>query len=224
MMFRNEIHAAAGGTADENCTAEAQCRGAAALRPYLSAVIFSAAQARGLRYIFLLALIAALMPWTAAAENLGPGGGTRVIAGDEVVGPYRLFVTSSPEPAQIGPVTIAVRVGDGKSDEKIRDAQVRITLTLPGSNVRLEAAATHADAGNPIDYAAHIQIDQPGLYEGTIRIEAAQGPAELRFTQRILPPRTTSTLLVLALPFVAALLILAGFWYFRSTTHATAQR
>jgi hypothetical protein len=47
-------------------------------------------------------------------------------------------------------------------------------------------------------------------------VVAAQGPAELRFTQRILPPRSTSTLFILALPFVAALLILGGLWYFRA--------
>ncbi|MGC8781417.1 MAG: hypothetical protein ACP5UQ_11175 [Anaerolineae bacterium] len=170
--------------------------------------------------MWLAAVIAALAPIVAAAENLGPGGGTRVIAGDEIVGPYRLFVTASPEPAQAGPVTFAVRVGDARSDEKIRDAEVRITLALPGSDVRLEAAATHKDAGNPVDYAAHMQIDQPGLYEGTIRIDAARGPAELRFTQRILAPRTTSTLLVLALPFAAALVILAGLWFYRSTARA----
>lgn len=187
-------------------------------------------QARGLCYggmaaiLALLVLCIALAATPAAAENLGPGGGTRVIAGDEIVGPYRLFVTASPEPAQIGAVTFAVRVGDARSDEKIRDAEVRITLALPGSDVRLEAAATHGDAGNPVDYAAHMQIDQPGLYEGTIRIEAAQGPVELRFTQRILPPRTTSTLLVLALPFVAALLALGGFWFYRATAHGAKPR
>ena len=48
----------------------------------------------------------------ARAENLGPGGGTRIVIGDQVVGPYLLLVTTSPEPAQVGLVTVVVRVSD----------------------------------------------------------------------------------------------------------------
>lgn len=172
-------------------------------------------------FVFLLALIVALAPGSAVAENLGPGGGTRVIAGDEPVGPYRLFVTASPEPAQVGPVTFAVRISDAKSGEKVKDATVQVVLALPGTDVRLEAAATHQDAGNPVDYATHMQIGEPGQYDGLIRVRAEQGAVELRFTQRVLPPRTTSTLLVVALPFVAALLILGGLWFYRSTARST---
>ena len=173
--------------------------------------------------LLLLALLLTLAPLPAAAENLGPGGGTRVIVGDEAVGPYRLLVTASPEPAQVGPVTFAVRISDGKSGEKIKDAEVQIVLALAGTDVRLEIAATHADAGNPVDYAAHVQLDRPGQYEGVVRVIAAQGPVELPFTQRVLAPRTTSTLLVLALPFVAALLALGGLWFYRTTAHNTRQ-
>ncbi len=170
-----------------------------------------------------LVMAVALAPTPARGENLGPGGGTRVIAGDDAVGPYRLFITSAPEPAQTGPLTIVVRVSDGKSGEKVKDAEVQIVLTLPAAGLQLTAAATHADAGNPIDYAAHMQVDQPGLYEGLIRVSAGQGTVEFRFTQRILPPRTTSTLVVLALPFVAGLLILGGLWFLRTKPHAVKQ-
>jgi hypothetical protein len=166
----------------------------------------------------------AVAPTYVAAENLGPGGGTRVIAGDEVAGPYRLYVVSSPEPAQIGPVTIVVRITDVKSGEKVKGAEVRIELALPEAGLRLERTATHEDAASPIDYAAHISVTQAGQYDGLIRIRAAQGVAELRFTQRVLPPRTTSTLLVLALPFVAGLLILGGLWYHRAGPRVAARR
>jgi hypothetical protein len=176
------------------------------------------------RAILLLGIIFALTQMHVAAENLGPGGGTRVIAGDEVAGPYRLYVVSSPEPAQIGPVTIVVRVSDIQSGEKVKDAQVRVELALPADGLRLEAAATHEDAASPIDYAAHIPVAQAGQYDGLIRVSAAQGVAELRFTQRVLPPRATSTLLILALPFVAGLLILGGLWYFRAGPRAASRR
>ncbi len=174
--------------------------------------------------VLLLTILLAVAPTYVAAENLGPGGGTRVIAGDEVAGPYRLYVTASPEPAQIGPVTIVVRVSDIQSGEKVKDAQVRVELALPADGLRLERAATHEDAASPIDYAAHIPVAQAGQYDGVIRVSATQGVAELRFTQRVLPPRTTSTLLILALPFVAGLLILGGLWYFRAGPRTVSRR
>jgi hypothetical protein len=173
--------------------------------------------------ILLAALFSLLNGVQARAENLGPGGGSRVIAGDEAVGPYRLFITSSPDPAQPGKVTFVVRITDPKTGETVKTADVRVSLALPESNVTLDAPATHEDAGNPVDYAAHVQIDQPGQYEGIIRVTAAAGPAEVKFIQRVLTPRTTSTLLVLALPFAAALAILGGFWYLRAKSH-TAPR
>jgi len=174
--------------------------------------------------ILLATLFSLLISFPARAENLGPGGGSRVIAGDEAVGPYRLFITSSPDPAQPGKVTFVVRITDPKTGETVKTADVRVSLALPESNVTLDAPATHEDAGSPVDFAAHVQIDQPGQYEGIIRVTAAAGPAEVKFIQRVLTPRTTSTLLVLALPFAAALAILGGFWYMRAKSHAAPRQ
>jgi hypothetical protein len=173
--------------------------------------------------ILLAALLSLLTGSPARAENLGPGGGTRVIAGDEVVGPYRLFITSSPDPAQPGKVTFVVRITDPKTGETVKTADVHVSLTLPESSVTLAAPATHEDAGSPVDFAAHVQIDQPGQYEGIVRVTAAAGPAEVKFIQRVLTPRTTSTLVVLALPFAAALALLGGFWYLRARPRAASR-
>ncbi len=171
-------------------------------------------------------LLAALVWLTgsalARAENLGPGGGSRVIAGDETYGPYRLFITSSPDPAQPGRVTYVVRITDPRSGETVKDADVRVTLKLPASESTLDSVATHEDAGNPVDYAAHMQIDQAGQYEGIIRVTSAAGRAEVSFLQRVLAPRTASALLILALPFAAALAILGGIWFYRAKAGAAA--
>ena len=148
----------------------------------------------------------------ACAENLGPGGGARIIAGDQVVGPYRLLVTSSPEPAQVGIVTFAVRVSDPQSDEKERNAQVAVELTHTGSGKSLSSAATHQNAGNAIDYVAHVQMDESGVWEGVVRVDGPAGPAEVAFTQRILPPRRWSTVALIGLPFAVGLAIF-GVWY-----------
>jgi hypothetical protein len=169
--------------------------------------------------ILLATLLSLLINIPSRAENLGPGGGTRVIVGDEAVGPYRLFITSSPDPAQTGRVTFVVRITDPQTGETMKTADVLVSLMLPESDVTLEALATHEDAGSPVDYAAHVQIDQPGQYEGLLRVTAAAGPAEVKFIQRVLTPRTTSTLVVLALPFAAALALLGGFWYLRAKAH-----
>lgn len=167
--------------------------------------------------------VAALAPAHVSGENLGPGGGSRVIAGDEMVGPYRLFITSAPEPAQVGMVTYVVRITDPKTNETVKDADVHVSLTLADPAVALEDAVTHANSGNPVDYAAHIQMAQPGQYDGLIRVQGAAGSAEVRFVQRVLAPRGTSTLLVLALPFVVGLGVLGGLWYFRSGSRKPAR-
>ena len=75
--------------------------------------------------ILLEVVLCSLGAGATRAENLGPGCGTRVIAGDEAVGPYRLFITSSPDPAQPGKVTFVVRITDPKTGETVKTADVR---------------------------------------------------------------------------------------------------
>jgi hypothetical protein len=163
-----------------------------------------------------LLLAALLMAPRAQAENLGPGGGTRVIAGDESIGPYRVLFTSSPEPAQIGKVTFVVRLSDPKTNEKVRDAEVVVELKHSETGAALSQAATHADAGNPTDYVAHFELDQQGQWEGVLRVRGPTGPAELPFMQRVSPKRQISTLVIAGAPFLVVLGLLAALWFARS--------
>jgi len=163
-----------------------------------------------------LLLASLLVAPYAHAENLGPGGGTRVIAGDELVGPYRILFTSSPEPAQIGKVTFVVRLSDPKTDEKVRDAEIIVELTHSEAGATLSQVATHADAGNPIDYVAHLQIDQPGQWQGVLRVSGPPGTAQVSFMQRVVPKRQLSTLVLAGVPFLVILGLMAGLWYVRS--------
>ena len=163
-----------------------------------------------------LLLASLLLAPQAQAENLGPGGGTRVIAGDESIGPYRVLFTSSPEPAQVGKVTLVVRLSDPKTGEKIRDAEAVIELKHSETGATLSQAATHANAGNPTDYAAHFQLDQPGQWEGILRVRGPAGSAELPFMQRISPKRQLSTLVIAGAPFLVVLGLLAALWFARS--------
>jgi hypothetical protein len=163
-----------------------------------------------------LLLASLLLAPQAQAENLGPGGGTRVIAGDESIGPYRVLFTSSPEPAQVGKVTLVVRLSDPMTGEKIRDAEALIELKHSETGATLSQAATHANAGNPTDYAAHFQLDQPGQWEGILRVRGSAGSAELPFMQRISPKRQLSTLVIAGAPFLVVLGLLAALWFARS--------
>jgi hypothetical protein len=156
--------------------------------------------------------VLAMAPSVARAENLGPGGGTRIIVGDEVVGPYRLLVTVAPEPAPVGVVTFVVRISDPASDEKVRDADVTVELVHSEDGTVLTGAATHQNSGNPVDYAAHMQIEKAGTYNATIRIGGPAGPTEVTFNQRVVARRGLGTLLLIGLPFVVVLGILASVW------------
>ena len=93
--------------------------------------------------------------------------------------------TSSPEPAQVGNVTFVVRLSDPRTDEKVREAEVIVDLTHGETGTTLSQTATHADAGNPTDYAAHIQIDRPGQWQGVLRVRGPAGTAEMPFMQRV---------------------------------------
>jgi len=163
-----------------------------------------------------LLLASLLVAPQAHAENLGPGGGTRVIVGDESVGPYRLLLTSSPEPAQVGKVSFLVRLSDPTTDAKIRDAEVVIILKHSETGTILSQAATHADAGNPTDYVAHVQLDQPGQWEGVLQVTGPAGSAELPFMLRITPKRQLSTLILAGAPFLVVLGLLVGLWFARA--------
>ena len=174
------------------------------------------------RVLWVLALLLWL-PAAARAENLGPGGGTRIITGDEVVGPYRLLITAAPEPAQVGQVTFVVRISDPVSADKVRDAQVSLTLRNETAGAELTAEMTHQNAGNLIDYAAHMILQQPGLWTGVVTVTGQAGSTQVSFVQRILPARQLSTLLIMGMPFLVLLGALALFWFARSGSRRADQ-
>jgi hypothetical protein len=156
-------------------------------------------------------------PIPARAENLGPGGGTRILAGDQVIGPYRIYATVSPEPAYAGTLTFVVRLSDPTTNHKVLDADITVTLTDQADPAMvISGAATHANAGNPVDYAAHIPIDRPATYAGLIAVRGEAGVAEIPFIETVSPPRRLSGLLIAGLPFLVILAVLGGLWFARS--------
>jgi hypothetical protein len=171
------------------------------------------------RWLFLAIFILILVILTAraaTAENLGPGGGSRLIAGDELVGAHRLLITSSPNPATTGTITYVVRVSDPQSGAKIRDAQVSVELALAGSDARLRAEATHANAGNEIDYAAHIKLEQEGSWNGVVRVTSGLGTSQVEFLQTVAPQRSLSTVILVGIPFLVMLGVFGAMYFVRT--------
>jgi hypothetical protein len=173
----------------------------------------AAAPWRWIVFAALALLLIILTARAAAAENLGPGG-SRVIVGDEVIGAYRLLVTSSPNPATTGTVTFVVRVTDPQSSVTVKDAQVEVALTNGVASVT--QPATHENAGNPVDYAAHIEVEQEGSWNGVVRVTGPAGASEATFLQQVTRPRTASTVILVGIPFAAILLVFVAFWMARS--------
>jgi hypothetical protein len=139
-----------------------------------------------------------------------------IIVGDQIVGPYRLYITVSPEPAYVGTLTFVVRVSDPDTDRKVLDADISVELTHSEDGELFTGQATHKDAGNPIDYAAHIPVERTGAYDGLIRISGPAGAAEVTFLQQVAPKRGLSGILIAGFPFLVLLALLGGIWYARS--------
>lgn len=180
------------------------------------------------RWLLLAAMIVILIVLTAraaAAENLGPGGGSRLILGDELVGPYRILATSSPNPATTGTVTYVVRVTDPQTGATVRDAQVEVELTLAdgnGAGTVAKEAATHKNAGNDVDYAAHIPMQQVGSWNGVLSITGSLGSSEATFVQNVSPQRSLSTVILVGIPFVVMLGVFAAMYFVRTSGRKSA--
>jgi len=175
---------------------------------------------RWLLFAALALLLILLTARAAAAENLGPGG-SRVIVGDEVIGPYRLLVTSAPNPATTGPVTFVVRVTEPGSGVTVKDAAVEVELRN-GSAV-LTQAATHANAGNPVDYAAHIPVEEAGAWNGVVRVTGPAGASEVTFLQQVTTPRALNTVILVGIPFAAILVVFVALWLARSRSREESE-
>jgi hypothetical protein len=108
-----------------------------------------------------------------------------------------------------------VRVTEPQSGAKVRDAQVEVALTKGSETIK--AAATHENAGNSIDYAAHIQIQDAGAWDGVVRVTGPAGASEVTFLQQVSAPRTVGTIILVGIPFAAILGVFGAMWFVRTS-------
>lgn len=177
------------------------------------------------RLILLLTTITVLLiPMNAWAS--GPGvGGRRVRLDNEDAGPYTLRAVTSPTPPQVGNFNVEVRVEDHVG-VVIKNAEVTISAEPSDhESEALQVIATHEYAPLPSEYAAHLPVTTPGLWEITIHVESALGMGEVSFFQQVSRPSSMSAWLSVGAPFAGLLLLLLLFlWLQRQSREKKAEQ
>ncbi|MFZ1406085.1 MAG: hypothetical protein WAW03_23590 [Anaerolineae bacterium] len=153
-----------------------------------------------------------LLLWAGPARAEGPGtGGSRIFISDKTVGNYVLLVWAGPSPPQVGRYTVYVRVSD-LAGQQLRDGlQVSVRATEDANGAVAESEATHQNAGNSLDYAAHFQLPRKGNYQFDVTVQGAAGDAEAVFRDRVVATISFGLISAIAGPFIV--IIGAVFWY-----------
>ena len=167
-------------------------------------------QLSALACCLLVALMMGL--WAGPARAEGPGtGGSRIFISDKTVGNYVLLVWAGPSPPQVGRYTVYVRVSD-LAGQQLRDGlQVSVRATEDANGAVAESEATHQNAGNSLDYAAHFQLPRKGNYQFDVTVQGAAGDAEAVFRDRVVATISFGLISAIAGPFIV--IIGAVFWY-----------
>lgn len=167
--------------------------------------------------LLLLVIMLSILPADAWAS--GPGvGGRRVRLDNEQAGPYVLRAVISPTPPTIGNFNVEVRVED-RAGLVIEEAEVIISAAPSDHESKeLQVIATHEYAPLPNEYAAHVPVPTPGLWEVTIRVGSPLGVGQVSFFQQISRPSSISAWLSVGAPFAGLLLLgLLFFWLQRQS-------
>lgn len=160
----------------------------------------------------LTLLMLIIFPQTVRAS--GPGvGGRRVRLDNEPAGPYRLRAVTSPTPPLVENFNVEVRVEDINGNV-IEDAQVLITARPSDHDSKaVQAIATHDYAPLPTEYAAHLPVHTPGLWEITIQVNSPLGEGRVSFFQQVSRPSSISAWLSVGAPLGGLIfLVLLFFW------------
>lgn len=162
-----------------------------------------------------LALLALVAGGTTVLGHAGAG--TPQISNQEM-GPYRVFVWSDPQPAQVGEYHVAVALtenipGDttGFAGDAVLDAEVLVTVTHAGDGTTLTAPATHENAVNKVFYEAEFDLPEVGQWQVEISVQSPDGPVSIAYAADVQPaslPWMTVAGGVLAVLLAVAALVL----------------
>lgn len=125
------------------------------------------------------ALLLAVLLRLAGRRRAGANGGQVQVA-DRPVGPYRVTVTSSPNPLRTGAADITVIVLQG-TDQLVTDATVSVDATPAQGGVTRRFPATHQNALNKRYYAANVQFTAPGRWLLVVHVGSPRGGGDVPF-------------------------------------------
>lgn len=153
------------------------------------------------------------LPSEGSAE--GPGtGGRRVILQDEMAGPYRVRVVTSPTPPRVETLYVEVRVTDPESGEALTDVSVQtMAEDTEGQSATVTAQASHDIAPIPTEYAAHLPVSSTGVWRITIQIDGPEGQGEVSFLTRVSGSATLGVAISVGLPIAGLALLVVLFLY-----------
>jgi hypothetical protein len=90
-------------------------------------------------------------------------------------GPYQTSVWTSPDPAAVGELHVALSVVLAEDASPVLDAAVLVQLTSLEDGAGLSSPATTEDSTNKFLYEAILEPDHPGPYLVTIKISGSDG-------------------------------------------------
>lgn len=148
---------------------------------------------------------------------IGPGtGSSRIRIDSEPIGPYVLLVATSPLPITVGQMNVWVRVMDTEGRQALRDAVVNIEATPVNGGEMVTGMATHQNAGNEIDYVAHLEVEQAGDWQVRVTVENELGQAEVSFNETVTSSLNLGMIIGMGVPFVVLIVVVGVYLWRRS--------
>lgn len=93
----------------------------------------------------------------------------------ESAGPYKLTVWTSPDPAEVGELHVAVSVVLAEDASPVLDADVQVQLIHASGQPALSQPASTEDSENKFLYEAIFQTDESGAYDVTVTVNGTDG-------------------------------------------------
>lgn len=92
-------------------------------------------------------------------------------------GPFKLTVWTSPDPAEVGDVHVAVAVVAAEDASPVLDATVMVSLSPVAGGDPLVGQASTEDSENKFLYEAIFDVSEPGDYRVDLEVTNADGKA-----------------------------------------------
>lgn len=131
------------------------------------------------------------------------------------LGPVSILVATSPMTATVGQMSVWVRVTDSRTKRLLDDAEITVEAAPKGVDPALSVEATHENAGNALDYVAHLDLDDASDWDFTVLVERKQWIIDVGFTETVAPGPNTTLLVGLAVTLVISAVIVGGYLWQR---------